>query len=53
MSKKVNGIDLKLTSGGKPAQGHYEYGTIDLIDLGIVPKDKIPDTLAEDPPKGL
>ncbi len=40
-------------SGGKPAQGRYEYGTIDLIDLGIVPKDKIPDTLAEDPPKPL
>lgn len=53
VSRKVNGIDLKLNLVESPAQGRYEYGTIDLIDLGIVPKDKIPDTLAEDPPKAF
>lgn len=53
VSKKVNGIDLKLNLVESPAQGRYEYGTIDLIDLGIVPKDKIPDTLAEEHPKAF
>ena len=53
VSQKVNGIDLKLNLVESPAQGRYEYGTIDLIDLGIVPKDKIPDTLAEEHPKAF
>lgn len=53
VSRKVNGIDLKLNLVESPAQGRYEYGTIDLIDLGIVPKDKIPDTLAEEHPKAF
>ena len=33
VSRKVNGIDLKLNLVESPAQGRYEYGTIDLIDL--------------------
>lgn len=53
VSQKINGIDLKLNLVESPAQGRYEYGTIDLIDLGIVPKDKIPDTLAEEHPKAF
>ena len=53
VSQKVNGIDLKLNLVESPAQGRYEYGTIDLINLGIVPKDKIPDTLAEEHPKAF
>ena len=50
VARKVSGIDLKLNIVKEPAEGKYEYGTIDLIDLGIVPAEKIPNTL--DDPKG-
>lgn len=48
VAKKVDGIDLKLNIVKEPEEGKYEYGTIDLIDLNLVPADKIPDTL-DDP----
>ena len=45
VSEKIDGIKLELNVVRDPLEGKYEYGTIDLIDLGIVPADKIPDTL--------
>ena len=51
VAKKVDGIELKLNIVASPAEGKYEYGTIDLIDLGIVPADAIPNTLDLDAPK--
>ncbi len=51
VSKKVNGIDLKLNVIKEPAEGKYEYGTIDLISLDIVKAEDIPNTLNEAEPK--
>lgn len=44
VSKKIGGAELKLNVIEDPADGKYEYGTIDLIDLGIVKQEDIPDT---------
>ena len=51
VAKKVLGIDLALNVVASPAEGKYTYGTIDLMDLGLVPADKIPNTTDEDVPK--
>ena len=51
VSKKVNGIDLKLNCVESPADGKYEAGTIDLLDMGLVPVSEIPDTSDQDEPK--
>ena len=51
VAKKVDGIELGLNLVDSPAQGRYEYGTIDMIDLGLVPADAIPNTLSEAAPK--
>lgn len=51
VAKKVLGIDLALNVVASPAEGKYAYGTIDLMDLGLVPADKIPDTSDEAEPK--
>ena len=51
VAKKVDGIDLKLNVVETPADGKYEYGTIDLMDMGLVPADKIPNSLDCDEPK--
>ena len=53
VSQKVNGIDLKLNLVESPAQGRYEYGTIDLIDLGIVPQRQDPRYAGRGAPEGL
>ena len=50
VSKKVNGIDLKLNCIEKPADGKYEAGTIDLLDMGLVPLSEIPDTSEQEEP---
>lgn len=51
VAKKVSGIDLALNQVSDPAEGKYEYGTIDVMDMGLVPADAIPDTSDEDAPK--
>lgn len=48
VAQKIDGIDLKLNIVKEPEDGKYEYGTIDLIDLGLVPEDKIPNSI-DDP----
>ena len=50
VAAKVNGIDLKLHVVTSPEEGLYEYGTIDLIDLGYLKDSDIPNTLALDKP---
>ncbi len=51
VAKKVSGIDLELNLVKTPAEGKYVCGTIDLLDLGLVPADKIPDTSGLEEPK--
>ena len=51
VAEKVNGIHLELNVVKTPAEGKYTYGTIDLMDLGLVPAEKIPDTSDLDEPK--
>lgn len=51
VAKKVLGIDLKLNRVEKVSDAHFEYGTVDVLDLGLVPMDAIPDTSEEDEPK--
>ena len=48
VAKKVSGIDLKLNAVKTPAEGKYQYGTIDVLDMGLVPAEAIPDT-SDDP----
>lgn len=48
---KLHGIHLELNVVSSPAEGKYTYGTIDLMDLGLVPADKIPDTSELEEPK--
>ena len=49
---KVHGIHLDLNVVKTPAEGKYTYGTIDLLDMGLVPAESIPDSsdLAEPKP---
>ncbi len=51
VAEKIFGIKLLLNVIDTPAEGKYEAGTIDLIDMKLVPKEEIPDTLSEDEPK--
>lgn len=51
VSKKLRGTDLKLHPIQKVEDALYEYGTIDLLDLGLVPADSIPDSLDMDKPE--
>ena len=51
VAKKVSGLDLKLNPVKNVADAKFQYGTIDVYDLGIVPADRIPDTLNEAEPK--
>lgn len=51
VSRKVNGINLQLNVIKDPAEGKYEYGTIDLIDLGFIKPSDIPNTLDLPEPK--
>ncbi len=51
VARKVLGIELGLHPVTSPAEGIYEYGTIDLLDLGLVPGDRIPDTADLDEPR--
>ena len=51
VAEKVSGIKLNLNVVKAPAEGKYTYGTIDLLDLGLVPAESIPDTSDLDVPK--
>ena len=51
VAKKVSGLDVKLNPVKNVADAKFEYGTIDVFDMGIVPADRIPDSLNEAEPK--
>lgn len=51
VAEKVSGIVLKLNPISQPDEGKYEHGTIDLIDLGLIKREDIPDSLKNGVPK--
>ena len=51
VAKKVLGIDLTLNPVKDVKDAKFTYGTIDVLDMGLVPADKIPDTSDLDEPK--
>ena len=51
VARKVHGIHLELNVVSTPDEGKYTYGTIDLMDLKLVPADEIPDTSELEVPK--
>ena len=50
-AKKVSGIDLALNRVDGVEDAKFTYGTIDVLDLSMVPADRIPDTSAEPEPR--
>ena len=51
VAKKIGAADVKINAISDAKDAKYEYGTIDVLDLGLVPADKIPDTSDLDAPK--
>ena len=51
VAKKVSGIDLALNAISAVEDAKFCYGTIDVLDLGLVPVESIPDSSEEDKPK--
>lgn len=51
VAEKVHGLQLALNVVTDPAEGKYTHGTIDLLNLGLVPVDAIPDTSDLEEPK--
>ena len=51
VAKKVSGLDVKLNPVKAVADAKFEYGTIDVFDMGMVLADKIPNTLNDAEPK--
>lgn len=53
VQKKLNGKDIKIRSIKSPSEALFEYGTIDLINLGLLKESDIPDKSQEMKPFGL
>ena len=51
VAKKVSGIDLSLNVVSDVAEAKFCYGTIDVLDMGLVPVESIPDSSEEEEPK--
>ena len=51
VAKKVSGIDLDLHVVSDVKDARFTYGTIDVLDLGLVPREDIPDTAGEKEPR--
>ena len=51
VAKKVSGIDLALNAVSDVADAKFCYGTIDVLDMKLVPVESIPDTSDEAEPK--
>ena len=51
VAKKIGVADVKINAISDAKDAKYEYGTIDVLDLGLVPADRIPDTSDLDEPK--
>ena len=51
VAKKVSGIDLTLNVISDVTEAKFCHGTIDVLDMGLVPAETIPDTSEEAEPK--
>ena len=50
VAKKVSGLNVRLNPIKKVSEAKFKYGVIDVLDLEIVQKDDIPNTLEQDEP---
>ena len=53
VAEKVNGIKLKLNIVEDPSDGIYEYGTIDILDMGLVKESDFPNSLDLEKPEAF
>ena len=53
VAKKVSGIHLSLHRVQSVAEARFAYGTIDVLDMGLVPEDRIPGEADEGKPFGV
>lgn len=51
VAKKVHGTDLTLNRVERVEDAKFQYGTIDVLDMGLVPMEAIPDTSDAEEPK--
>lgn len=51
VAKKVSGIALEMHVVSSVAEAEFRYGSIDVLDLGLVPTDRIPDSSEDPEPK--
>lgn len=51
VARKISGIDLQLNRILAVKEAKFTWGTIDVLDMGLVRRDQIPDTAREDEPK--
>lgn len=51
VARKTSGISLKLHRIASVAEAQFAYGAIDVLDMGLVPADQIPDTSMLDAPE--
>ncbi len=51
VAKKVSGIDLEMNVVERVEDAKFTYGTIDVLDMGLVPVESIPDTSDLEEPK--
>jgi len=51
VAKKVSGIDLAMNVVSDVKEAKFYHGTIDVLDLGLVPADSIPDSSEEETPR--
>ena len=51
VAKKVSGIDLAMNIVSDVTEAKFCHGTIDVLDMGLVPADAIPDSSEEAEPR--
>ena len=51
VAQKVSGIDLNMNVCRNVKDAKFQYGTIDVLDMGLVPPEAIPDTSDLDVPQ--
>lgn len=51
VAKKVHGITLEMHCVSSVDEALFQSGTIDVLDMGLVPSESIPDTVGEDVPR--
>ena len=51
VAERVSGIHLALNRVSGVSEAGFRYGAIDVLDMGLVPADRIPDTAGQDVPQ--